>query len=67
MGLHIKEIFIQSDGWSNNYESLLDQIVNMFLDDILVLLKKKQEHKQHLRMVLQTLRENQLYANFSKY
>ena len=38
----------------------------VFIDDILVFSKNEQEHEQHLRIVLQTLREKQLYAKLSK-
>jgi hypothetical protein len=44
----------------------LDKFVLVFLDDILVYSKNKEEHKEHLRMVLQVLREHQLYAKFNK-
>ena len=44
----------------------LDQFVIVFLDDILVYSKSEAEHEQHLRVVLQILREHQLYAKFSK-
>ena len=36
----------------------LDQFVVVFIDDILVYSKDAQEHEHHLRIVLQTLREN---------
>jgi hypothetical protein len=36
--------------------------VVVFIDDILVYSNSHLEHEQHLRVVLQTLRENQLYA-----
>ena len=38
----------------------------VFIDDILVYFKNKAEHAMHLRLVLQTLREHQLYAKFLK-
>ena len=44
----------------------LDQFVIVFMDDILVCLKNAKEHDFHLRIVLQTLRERQLYAKFLK-
>ena len=48
------------------FQSYLDQFVIVFIDDILVYSKTAEEHEQHLRIVLQTLREKQLYAKFSK-
>jgi hypothetical protein len=39
----------------------------VFIDDILVYSNSHLEHEQHLRVVLQTLRENQLYAKLDKY
>jgi hypothetical protein len=44
----------------------LDKFVMVFIDDILVYLKSMEEHEEHLRIVLQRLREHQLYAKFSK-
>ena len=36
------------------------------IDDIMVYSKDTQEHEQHLKIVLQTLREKQLFAKLSK-
>jgi hypothetical protein len=44
----------------------LDKFVVVFIDDILIYSKTKEEHEEHLRCVLQKLREHQLYAKFSK-
>jgi hypothetical protein len=44
----------------------LEKFVIMFIDDILIYSKDKEEHAKHLRIALQTLREHQLYAKFSK-
>jgi hypothetical protein len=44
----------------------LDQFVTVFIDDILIYLKSMKEHEEHLQIVLQWLREHQLYARFSK-
>ena len=44
----------------------LDKFFLVFIDDILVYSRNEEEHQEHLRMVLQTLKENQLYAKFSK-
>lgn len=38
----------------------------VFIDDILVYSKNDSDHEKHLRMVLQKLWDNQLYAKFSK-
>ena len=38
----------------------------VFVDDILIYSKSEEEHKGHLRIVLQILRDHQLYAKFSK-
>ena len=48
------------------FRPYLDQFVMVFIDDILVYSKDAQEHEHHLRIVLQTLRENQLFAKLSK-
>ena len=44
----------------------LDKFVVVYLDDILIYLKNKEEHAEHLRLVLMKLREHRLYAKFSK-
>jgi hypothetical protein len=44
----------------------LDKLVVVFIDDILVFSRNEEEHEEHLRLVLQKLREHQLYAKFSK-
>jgi hypothetical protein len=44
----------------------LDKFVVIFIDEILVYSKNDSEHEEHLRMVLQKLRDNQLYAKFTK-
>ena len=44
----------------------LDKFVIVFIDDILIYSKDKAEHAKHLKIVLQILREHQLYAKFSK-
>ncbi|KAJ9541912.1 hypothetical protein OSB04_028418 [Centaurea solstitialis] len=45
---------------------MLDRSVIVFIDDILVYSKTKEEHEVHLREVLETLRREKLYAKFSK-
>ena len=44
----------------------MDHFVVVFIDDILVYSKDAQEHEQHLKIVLQTLREKKLYAKLNK-
>ncbi|WVZ76494.1 hypothetical protein U9M48_024469 [Paspalum notatum var. saurae] len=44
----------------------LDKFVVVFIDDILIYSKTEVEHEEHLRLVLQRLREHKLYAKFSK-
>jgi hypothetical protein len=44
----------------------LNKFVIVFLDDILIYSKYEEEHEQHLRMVLQVLKEHQLYAKLTK-
>jgi hypothetical protein len=44
----------------------LDKFVVVFIDDILIYSKMEAEHEEHLRLVLEKLRANQLYAKFSK-
>jgi hypothetical protein len=48
------------------FRDYLDKFVIVFQDDILVYSKTEEEHEQHLRMVLQVLREHQLYAKLTK-
>ncbi|KAK1613666.1 hypothetical protein QYE76_019183, partial [Lolium multiflorum] len=45
---------------------VLDKFVVVFIDDILIYSKSEEEHEQHLEIILETLREHQLYAKFSK-
>ncbi|GJW33445.1 putative nucleotidyltransferase, ribonuclease H, partial [Tanacetum coccineum] len=48
------------------FHDYLDKSIVVFIDDILVYSKSKEEHEQHLRAVLGILREKKLYAKFSK-
>ena len=45
----------------------LDKFVVVFIDDILIYSKNEKEHEHNLRIVLQHLRDHQLYAKYSKY
>jgi hypothetical protein len=44
----------------------LDRFVVVFIDNILVFYKTMEEYEEHLKLVLEKLRSNQLYAKFSK-
>jgi hypothetical protein len=44
----------------------LDKFMVVFIDDILIFSKNEEEHDKPLRLVLQKLRENQLYAKLNK-
>jgi hypothetical protein len=44
----------------------MDKFVVVFIDDILVYSRGEEEHEEHLRLALQKLRENRLYAKLSK-
>ncbi|WVZ69549.1 hypothetical protein U9M48_018320 [Paspalum notatum var. saurae] len=44
----------------------LDKFVVVFIDDILIYSKMEEEHEEHLRLVLQKLRDHKLYAKLSK-
>jgi hypothetical protein len=70
------ELIVLSFGLSNTtvvfmclmngvFRDYLDKFFIVFLDDILVYSNSEEEHEQHLRMVLQFLREHQLYARLS--
>ena len=48
------------------FQPYLDQFVVVFVDDILIYSQSEVEHEDHLRIVLQLLRDHQLYAKFSK-
>ena len=48
------------------FQPYLDRIIIIFIHDILGYSGSSEEHSEHLRIVLQTLRERQLYAKLSK-
>ncbi|XP_070015556.1 uncharacterized protein [Nicotiana sylvestris] len=48
------------------FRPYLDSFVIVFIDDILIYSRSMEDHEQHLRVMLQTLREQKLYAKFSK-
>ena len=44
----------------------LDKFIIVFIDDILVYLKAREDHETHLRLALERLQSEKLYAKFSK-
>ena len=51
---------------NNVMHKYLDKFMVVFIDNILIYSKSKEEHIEHFKIVLQELREHQLYAKFSK-
>jgi hypothetical protein len=49
------------------FRNYMDKFVIVFLDDTIIYSKSEEEHEHHLRLVLQVLREHQLYAKINKY
>nr|GEZ63628.1 putative reverse transcriptase domain-containing protein [Tanacetum cinerariifolium] len=49
------------------YKPYLDKFVIMFIDDILIYSRSEEEHETHLKTILDLLKEEKLYAKFSKY
>ena len=48
------------------FHEYLDEFVIVFVDDILIYSDNEELHEKHLRMALEVLRKNKLYAKFSK-
>jgi len=49
------------------FKPYLGKFMMVFIDDILIYSKDRDENTTHLRVVLQTLREHQLYRKLKKY
>ena len=48
------------------FKDFLDSFIIVFIDDILIYSRSREEHMEHLRIVLRILKEKQLYAKFKK-
>ena len=48
------------------FRDFLDKFIVVFIDDILIYSVDRETHEEHLRLALQRLREEKLYAKFSK-
>ena len=57
-------VFMDLRNWI--FSAYLDQFVIVFIDDILIYLTSEEKHREHLRIVLQTLQDHQLYGTLSK-
>ena len=51
---------------NNVLSKYLDKFIVVFIDDVLIYSKTKEEHDEHLHIILQVLREHKLYGKFSK-
>jgi hypothetical protein len=51
---------------NNVFMDYLDKFIAVFIDDILIYSQNEEEHEEHLKMVLQRLRDCQLYAKLRK-
>jgi len=61
---NVPAIFI--DYMNQIFRPFLDKFVVVFIDDILIYYRTREEHAKHLRTVLNILREKQLYVKLSK-
>ncbi|GJS52052.1 putative reverse transcriptase domain-containing protein [Tanacetum coccineum] len=64
LNLALKLIPGAAGNLSQRISIYLDKFVIVFIDDILVYSKSEEEHEQHLRIVLEILRQKKLYAKF---
>ena len=48
------------------FREYLDKFVVVFIDDILIYSRTEEEHQEHLKLVLERLRKEKLYAKYKK-
>nr|GEU30949.1 putative reverse transcriptase domain-containing protein [Tanacetum cinerariifolium] len=58
--------FVFMDLMNRVCKPYLDKFVIVFIDGILIYSKNKQEHEEHLKLILELLKKEELYAKFSK-
>ncbi|GKA46842.1 putative reverse transcriptase domain-containing protein, partial [Tanacetum coccineum] len=58
------EVFMDMMNWV--CKPYLDQFVIVFIDDILIYSKSEEEHAEHLKLILELLKKEELYVKFSK-
>nr|GEY39934.1 hypothetical protein [Tanacetum cinerariifolium] len=58
--------FVFMDLMNRVCKAYLDKFVIVFIDDILIYSKRKREHEEHLKLILEFLKKEELYAKFSK-
>nr|GFB27543.1 putative reverse transcriptase domain-containing protein [Tanacetum cinerariifolium] len=59
-------LIIRSNGSKDASEPYLDKFVIVFIDDILIYSKDEKEDEEHLKVILELLKKEELYAKFSK-
>ncbi|GJT89926.1 putative reverse transcriptase domain-containing protein [Tanacetum coccineum] len=52
--------------YESGVQPYMDKFMIVFIDDILIYSKNKQEHEEHLKLILELLKKEELYAKFSK-
>ncbi|GJZ97939.1 putative reverse transcriptase domain-containing protein [Tanacetum coccineum] len=61
---NVPAVFMDLMNWV--FKPYLDKFVIVFIDDILIYSKTKEDHEVHLKLVLELLKKERLYAKFSK-
>ena len=54
------------DSMNHIFKSCLDEFMIVFIDDILIYSRDEEQLAEHLKIVLQTLKDQELYAKFKK-